>query len=756
MIPRSVLESVVEHSPAAIWLVDASHRVVWANDSTTKLAGGSTKGALVLDDPRHPFALVRERYLDSQTHLERREWCSPITNGHLTSGWVAPWMEEGQRLGTICLLRNVPTAGESQLADVLHTVLDQIPDPVVVKDAQGDFLLANQACATLYGTTPAQMVGRHDDDFGVPKHVADGFRESVLRVMATGLTEVILEQSRDAKTGEMRHYRSIKKPFKSPRGENQILVLAQDVTDVVRGQQRVIESEQRLQDVLRITHEGVWDWHVPSGRVDHNQQWYTLLGVEEGREPDTVETFAAHVHPDDRADVFRRLDELVQGRVEVYRSNHRLISSTGVMHVKDRGQVVERDAHGKPLRVVGSFADITAEWRATEAVNQARVSAEQANLAKSRFLATMSHELRTPLNGILGMAQVLLRSSSDPEALDAARTILESGETLLTELNDILDLSKIEAGKLVLEPRAFTPGALLTAVERLFRTHATERGLTLEVVNHTRDRVLRGDVTRLRQMVSNLVSNALKFTPRGTITVRIDERSAGERTVELEVSVTDTGIGIAKEQIPQLFQPFTQADSSTTRRFGGTGLGLSIVRRLVELMGGIVGVDSAMHEGSRFWFRVTLPVEEGAVTSPASSTPLPQLTGVRVLAVEDNAINQKVIMALLSKLGVDAAAVGNGARAVELLTQPSRPDLVLMDCQMPEMDGLEATKLIRGWEKTRGVAPIPIIAVTASAYEEDRQRCLSAGMNDLITKPVALETLAESMQRWLSDAQLSG
>lgn len=492
-----------------------------------------------------------------------------------------------------------------------------------MKDAKGDFLLANQACATLYGTTPERMVGRHDDDFGVPKHVADGFRESVLRVMASGVTEVILEQSRDATTGQMRHYRSIKKPFKSPRGENQILVLAQDITDVVRGQQRVIESERRLQDVLRVTHEAVWDWHVPSGRVDHNEQWYTLLGVTAGDEPDTVETFAAHVHPDDRAEVFRRLDDLLQGRVDVYRSNHRLISSTGVMHVKDRGQVVERDEHGKPLRVVGSFADITAEWCATEAVNQARVSAEQANLAKSRFLATMSHELRTPLNGILGMAQVLLRSSSDPQAIEAAHIILESGQTLLTELNDILDLSKIEAGKVVLEPQAFTPGSLLAAVERSFRPHATERGLLLEVVNHTHDRPSRADVTRLKQMLGNLVSNALKFTSRGTITVRIDELRADERSVELEASVTDTGIGIAKEHLPQLFQPFSQADSSTTRRFGGTGLGLSIVRRLAELMGGAVGVDSTLNEGSRFWFRVTLPVDEAAVTSAVALQPLP-------------------------------------------------------------------------------------------------------------------------------------
>jgi nitrogen-specific signal transduction histidine kinase len=338
---------------------------------------------------------------------------------------------------------------------------------------------------------------------------------------------------------------------------------------------------------------------------------------------------------------------------------------------------------------------VTAEWSATEALTQARVAAEQANLAKSRFLATMSHELRTPLNGILGMAQALLRSNSDSAAIDAAQTILDSGQTLLAELNDILDLSKIEAERVVLEPEGFTVGALLASSVRLFRSQANDRGLVFAVIDETSGRGLSGDVTRLRQMVNNLVSNALKFTPKGTVTVRAAERRVDDQRVELELSVADTGI--APEQLRKLFEPFTQADSSTTRQFGGTGLGLFIVRRLAELMRGEVGVESTPGVGSRFWFRVTLPVDEAAAKRGSSVAPLPELRGVRVLAVEDNPINRKVVIGLLSKLGVEVETVENGVAAVARLTRLPRPELVLMDCQMPEMDGLEATRRVRRW-----------------------------------------------------------
>lgn len=242
----------------------------------------------------------------------------------------------------------------------LHTVIDEIPDPLVLKDHNGDFLLGNLAVARLYGTTPDAMVGKHDGDFGVPPELADFFRQNVLDIMAKGETQVVFEDSRDAATGHIRHYRSIKKPFKSVDGDNQILVLAQDITDVIQAQRQVAESEQRLQQVLEITREGIWDWHVPTGKVFHNRQWYQSLLYSEEEVPDTLEAFEALVHPDDRQLVFDRIASLLKGVSAAYHSEHRLVRKDGKhIWVQDRGQVVERDAQGQPVRVVGSLADIS-------------------------------------------------------------------------------------------------------------------------------------------------------------------------------------------------------------------------------------------------------------------------------------------------------------------------------------------------------------------------------------------------------------
>jgi diguanylate cyclase (GGDEF)-like protein/PAS domain S-box-containing protein len=242
----------------------------------------------------------------------------------------------------------------------LRTIIDEIPDPLTLKDQQGNFLLGNRALARLYNTTPEAMVGKHDGDFGVPQEMADFFRQNVLNIMAKGETQVVVENSRDATTGEIRHYRSIKKPFKNADAQNQILVLAQDITDVFRAQQKVTESEQRLRHVMEITREGIWDWHVPTGKVLHNRQWYETLMYGEGEVLENVDTFVALIHPDDRATVSQRINDLIAGSSADYHSEHRLLRNDGqAIWVQDRGRVVERDAQGKPLRVVGSFTDIS-------------------------------------------------------------------------------------------------------------------------------------------------------------------------------------------------------------------------------------------------------------------------------------------------------------------------------------------------------------------------------------------------------------
>ncbi|MBI4984917.1 MAG: response regulator [Rhodocyclales bacterium] len=426
------------------------------------------------------------------------------------------------------------------------------------------------------------------------------------------------------------------------------------------------------------------------------------------------------------------------------------------------GQVHWVSSSGRPhFRADGSFAgyrgtgqDIGVRKRAESELVAAREAALAGSRAKSEFLATMSHEIRTPMNGIVGMAQLLAETPLSAEQRSFARTITDSARALLKILNDILDYSKIEAGKLDIEVADVDLRTLLAELAALLAPTAQQKGLDFRcAVAAAVSPCVRADAGRLRQVLLNLCSNAVKFTDAGAVELWVGPAAAA---ATLRFEVRDTGIGIPADKRELLFSPFAQGDASTTRRYGGTGLGLSISRRLVELMTGRIGVDANPGGGSVFWFEipaaasVTLPMAPAAEL-PAAELPAPSQP-LRILIVEDNAINQTVAMKMLARLGCCGEVAADGAVALDALRQRAF-DLVLMDCDMPVMDGFEATRRLR--DAATGVrnCRIPVIALTAGAMAGDRERCLAAGMDDYLAKPIQMRDLAAMLERYGATAR---
>jgi PAS domain S-box-containing protein len=686
----------------------------------------------------------------------------------LDQGQVVEW--EGAEVATRKPVRMVGThldiTQRKQLQEALErersflkTLIQTIPDLVWLKDPNGVYLACNPRFEKLYGTPEAGIIGKTDYDF-VDAGLADFFRANDLAAAAANRPHTNEEWLTNADDGYRGLFETTKVPMWAADGSLiGILGIAHDISDI-----RVADLRRR--QLMELSRDGIAILNQDHQVIEANKRFAEMLGYSEAEvlglhswdfeanfsEAQVRQAFADLSHINQTIETLHHRKDGSVYEAEVSATGASIDGSNVVITLSR--DISERKAIQQELEQHREHLEALVAQRTAELI-AARERAEDASRTKSTFLANMSHEIRTPMNAIIGLTHLLRSSARDAKQAEQLTKVSDAARHLLGIINDILDISKIEAGKMNIESADFSPRQVVGNVLDLIRDSATAKGIRLvSEIDPALPPMVRGDALRLGQVLLNFAGNAVKFTEQGVVTLSASVLEQQGDRLRVRFEVRDTGIGMSEGQIARLFQAFEQADTSTTRKYGGTGLGLAISKRLIGLLGGDdtrdIGVASRLGEGSRFW--CDLPFELGHIApgdAPVSAsdvrTVLAGRRGMRILLAEDNKVNQEVTLALLDDVGFSADIAANGAEALQLLDRETY-DLVLMDVQMPVMDGIAATRAIRA---RPGLRHLPIVAMTANVFEEDREQCLAAGMDDHIAKPVDPETFYQCLLKWL-------
>ncbi len=625
-----------------------------------------------------------------------------------------------------------PGIAESTLVGhSIQDIVDALPLALFIKDAECRIVLMNKLCEEQWGCSFEDIRGT-DGSHLFPVEQMAGFL-AMDRQIFTGGRQVVFEETvRNHRLGKNVVVQTVKKPLYDEMGKRRCLIgMSIDISE----RDRLLKEYQAI---LRSAQDGFWINDAQGRLLDVNDAMCRMLGYtrEEMLQLSIPDLEAAETIDETQA----HIAQIIFNESDRFETRHR--------HKDGRVLDVEVSVNYLPF-MDGRFFVFVRDLTARKQAEQAKA----ANLAKSAFLANMSHEIRTPLNAIMGMTQLLLNEDPTPAQAERLGKIHFAGQHLVEVIDDILDLSKIEAGKFELVEEAVDIDAIVAAVRSLVFPRAQAKGLKLITELEALPENLWGDGVRIKQALLNYASNAIKFTDSGSVTLRVKSESYDAKNLLLRFEVADTGIGIAEDAVEKLFLPFEQADNSIARKFGGTGLGLAISQRLAQMMGGDTGVISTLGKGSTFWFTVNLKISEriGAGRPSLSSVCEARMLArprddIRILIVEDEPINREISLCMLDNFCAQIDCAKDGVEALELASQYSY-DLILMDMQMPIMDGLETARRIR---QIVDYSDVPIVAMTANAFVEDKRRCLEAGMNDFITKPFGQETLLRALSRWVA------
>lgn len=615
----------------------------------------------------------------------------------------------------------------------LNKLISHLPLGVFVKNVkQGvTYTLWNKELENIFEISEDMVLGKTDEE--IYKHSGEISQYSQTDDMVIEDKEPLLIQKLRVEVGDAFIYaRTFKIPILDNKGEVELILgIVENITENVKHQQELETAEKRWNYALSGSRDAVWDVNLVTDESFFSSVLNEMLGYKSFEELKLQ--WEEMVHPDDLPKAWNSFADHLEGKTHFYEQEYRMRKADGsYIWILDRGKIAETDTEGNPTRAIGTFSNINYRKKLEEEYKLALEKAQEASKARSLFLSTMSHEIRTPMNGVIGIINLLLSEQPKPEQVENLKALKYSADNLLFLLNDVLDFSKIDAGKMDLETSAINLLELVQNNMKAFVSKANEKGIKLQLKSSSDiPKNLLGDPLRLNQIFNNIISNAVKFTEHGSVLVSMQKQQLSPDEVEVLFSITDTGIGIEAHQLSLIFNEFTQASNETTRKYGGTGLGLAITKRLIEIMGGKLEVSSELGKGSTFWFKLKFATTnlDQQTKEIYTDTNSATLDGMEVLLVEDNAMNVFVARKFLQKWNVQTTVASNGLEAVACAEKVAF-DLILMDLQMPEMDGFEAAKAIRQFNPN-----VPIFALTANVNAEARNKVMECGMNDYISKP---------------------